>query len=82
MSETPRESAQFYMGQHGRTQQTIQRLQQENVRLKGFVEFVAWGEWAEAQEDGALFGDRKLRESARDVRDQARALIEGEREAA
>lgn len=77
-----RQHDRFYVGQHGRAQHTIQRLQAENARLRAFTELVAWGEWLEVQDDDALFADHRLRRSARDVRDQARALIEGEREAA
>jgi hypothetical protein len=72
------EHERYYAGQHGRMQAAIRRLQEDNVRLRAFVETVAWGEWAEV-EDG-LF-DAGLHGRALAVRDQARALIEERRAA-
>ena len=80
MSDSDRHS-QFYVMQHARAQETIRTLRTEIVSLRGFVEFVAWGEWMEQEEVG-LFGDVIDRRLAEKVRDQARAIIEGERKAA
>lgn len=81
MSDNTRHSA-FYVQQHARAQETIQRLRAEVSSLRAFVEMVAWGEWMEYEDGGCLFGDVIDRRLAERVRDQARAVIEGEREEA